>query len=124
MVECLIFYSMPLIARSIFTGDSVQFDLLDVDINLGMNRLHTHRAKIDCKYCKVSLRGEKRPYICFYGHNINKPCSLRSAMRANKLPCQASTEYWCIPPKKLSRMFSPNDTMIFILTRFLVLKPF
>ena len=66
-VEYLIFYKHVSISvvGSLFTGYPTQFDLLDIDISLGMNWLHTHRAKIDCKDCKVSLRDEKRHIYVF-----------------------------------------------------------
>ena len=36
-----------------------------VDINLGKNWLYTHKAKVECKDCKVSLRDEEGPCTCF-----------------------------------------------------------
>jgi len=59
-------------------------------MNSVMKWLHNRRAKIDYKDCKVSLRGKKRPYPCFYGQSIDKPCTLRSTMRASKSSCEAS----------------------------------
>ena len=59
--------------------------------------MHMHRAKIDSKNCKVSLRDEKRSYTCFNGQGIDKPYSLRSVMKASRLLCQASIIYWRIP---------------------------
>jgi len=65
IVKHLIFYKHTSIrvAGIIFTGDPTPFDLVDIDVNL--RRLHTQRAKIGCKDCKVSLRDEKPSYACF-----------------------------------------------------------
>ena len=52
---------------TVFIGDLVQLCLLDIVINLGINWLRDHMVKIDYKDCKVSWRGEKRPYSCFIG---------------------------------------------------------
>ena len=48
-------------------SDLIQFDLLDIDINVEINLLDTHTVKITRKDCKVRLRGEKGPHACFYG---------------------------------------------------------
>ena len=97
-VRCLNFYKHVFISivRTIFTGDPVQFGLLGVDINLGINQLHTYGPKTDCKDCKASLKGEKRPHMCFYGQGIDKPYSLRSVIKVSRLSCQVSIEYWSI----------------------------
>jgi len=51
------------IVGAMFTGDPVQFGYLDLDISLGMNRLHTHRAKTNYKNYKVNSTDEKRLYM-------------------------------------------------------------
>ena len=70
------------IAKTTFTRDSIPFDLLDIDVNLG--RLHTHKTKIDCKDCKVSLRGEKN-HIHTLCARHRQPSTLRSIIRASRL---------------------------------------
>ena len=47
--------------------DLIQFDLSDFDIVLGMNCLHTYRAKIDCEDLKVVLKDENGGEVFFYG---------------------------------------------------------
>ena len=71
IVELPIFYKHVFIsiAGTIFTEDPTPFGLVDIDINIGMNWLHTHRTKTNCNDGKVSLRGEKPLYSCF----MNKP---------------------------------------------------
>jgi len=41
--------------------------LLGVDIQLGMNNLHTHRAKAKCKEYNVSLKDKERTCTCSMG---------------------------------------------------------
>jgi len=79
------------ITRTTFIVDSTPFGLIDIDVNL--RRSHTHRTKTGYKDCKVSWKGEKRSYTWFYGESINKPYSLRSAMRASRLLCQVRIEW-------------------------------
>jgi len=88
------------------------------------------------------LRGKKRPYPCFSGQRIDKSSTIRSTIRASRLSCQASTEYWSIQTtfslytyifascesrdatfKKLSRL-SSKASLTVRLTRFLMLKSF
>ena len=78
----------------------------------------------------------------FYGQFLDKPCTLRSTMIASGLSYQTSIAYWSIPIifslyisvfagykfrdvayEKLPSL-SSKKTLIFQLTKFLVLKPF
>jgi len=69
IVECPFLYKHVFISigEYIFLGDLNLFDLSDLDIILGMNRLHIYEAKIGCKDLKVILSDEKGREVCFYG---------------------------------------------------------
>ena len=58
LVKCSISYKLiPItIDGTTFPGDLIQFDMSDFDIILGMNWLHTYRAKIDCETLEVILK--------------------------------------------------------------------
>jgi len=94
------------------------------------------------KILRLVFRVMKGTHLCFYGLGIEKVCSLSSAMKASTSLCQASIEYWSIPTtcslylstlvccgfrdvasEKLAGL-SFKATLIFSLTRFVVLKPF
>ena len=92
-----LFMHLITIGEPIPSRDLMQFGMLDIDINVGINLLDTHKVKITCKDCKASLRGERRPHTCFYEQSTDKRCSLMFAMKANRLLRQASIEYWCMP---------------------------
>ena len=61
MIERPISYKhVPItIGGTTFPMDWIQFNLSDFDIILGMNWLHTYRAKINCEDLKVILKDEK-----------------------------------------------------------------
>lgn len=69
VIECPLSYELvPItIGETTFPVNLIQFDLSDFDIILGMNRLHTYRAQIDCEDLKVILKDEKGRKVCFYG---------------------------------------------------------
>ena len=97
IVECPISYKLVPIAIGGVTlpGDLIEFSLLDFNIILGKNWLHTYGAKIDSGTLKVILRNESGREVCFYGQREEKPCPIISAMKASKLLCQGCTRYWC-----------------------------
>ena len=47
------------VGETIYHGDLIQFNLLDLDIILGMKWLHAYGAKSDCKDLEFILCGEK-----------------------------------------------------------------
>ena len=66
IVDYPIFYKHALITigRAIFLGDLIQFDLLDFDIILRMNLLHTSGAKIDCSDLRlVKVMRKVKKYV-------------------------------------------------------------
>ena len=95
MIECPLSYELfPITSgKTNFPVDSIQFDLFDFDIILGMNWLHTYGAQINCKDLKVILKDENGRKVCFYRQREAKSCSLISAMKASKLLCQGCMGY-------------------------------
>jgi len=103
-----------------------------------MNRLHTHRARTDCKNYKVSLRDEKRSYMCGQRQTLDSKIYYKSKL----VTCHANIEYCCTPITFILYIFiftscelemmhlrnylddPPEASLTFRLTRFLVLKPF
>jgi len=72
----------------------IWFDPFYFDIILGINYLHAYGAKIDCKNLNVILTYEKGREVCFYEQREDKPCSIISTMKANKLLGQGCEGYW------------------------------
>jgi len=54
-----------------FPSDLYQFDLAEFDAILGMDWLHRHRAQIDCRLQKVSLRGPGRKRVSYKGLEVD-----------------------------------------------------
>ena len=87
MIECRIFYKHISIScgETISPRDLIEFNLLDVDIILGMEWLHAYGAKNNYNDLVVILCDEKRQEVYFDGLRKEKPCPLISLMSSSKL---------------------------------------
>jgi len=83
IIECPILYKqIPItIGGTIFLGDLIQFNLLNIDIILGMNLLHHYRAKIDCKDLRFTLKYKKGREVRYYRQREETPHSTISTKK-------------------------------------------
>jgi len=72
-------------------------DLSDLDIILGINWLHSYRAKIGCKDLKVIFNDDQGQEVCFYWQRGEKSCPLISTIKASKLSYQGILDIGVMP---------------------------
>ena len=100
-IDCVIEFSISCKLVPITIGgttspvDLIQFDLSDFDIIMGMNWLHSYRARNDCEDLKLILKDEKGREVFFYEQREGKSYPLISAVKQSKLLCPGCIGYWC-----------------------------
>ena len=79
-----------------FLGDLIELSFKEFDVILGMDWLSRHRAIVDCRMKRVSLRTPNDDEVIFIGERSNHPSNVISAAIARKMVrkgCEAYLAY-------------------------------
>ena len=67
-----------------FWGDLIELSFREFDVILGMDWLSRHRAIVDCRMKKVTLRTQDDSEVIFIGERLNHLSNVISAAVARK----------------------------------------
>ena len=89
-----VFRNCPIKIREYeFLGDLIELSFKEFDVILGMDGLSRHRAIVDCKMKKLTLRTPNDDEVTFIGERSNHLSNVISAAIAKTLVCKGCEAY-------------------------------
>lgn len=91
-----VFENLPIVlSRAVFHRDLIRFELDDMDVVLGMDRLSRYRAKILCDEQKVLLRGPNGEYLSYRGNARRLEVKIVTMLKMRKYLNKGHEVYLC-----------------------------